>query len=209
MSSSSVIESIRFVLATIFRCHRRPHSVRAAGNQAPQNPHPFGTRGWRIFAEAQAPAHERMMLRIADLEAQVQQTTELLGSLEALAVFQDSVIHDLKLRNKALEDGPDPEVLQRILDKIHTPLKKPSQPGGPVGLEPQPAEPESSVTSCAPVASAVVGPTQTSGCSTGPSQEITTGHIPGPRTRPVTLAEELEGHVGEDAQHESEAGDVM
>ncbi|KAH8757346.1 hypothetical protein F5883DRAFT_684035 [Diaporthe sp. PMI_573] len=207
--SSLILESIRIVFATLFRYLNR-WNPNAPVRQAPQNPYPFGTREWRIFADAQANDHEHMVLRIADLEAQVQQTTELVDSLEALAASQHTLIHDLRLQNRALQDGPDPEVLQRILDKIHTPLKKPSHPGGP---DPQPAEPESSVPSNAPAAPAapaapVPGSTQTSGRSPEQSQGTATGHRTVASTRPLTLAEELEGHLGEDSEAESEAGDV-
>lgn len=201
---NSILESISIVFATLLRFLNRWNPNRSA-SQVPQNPYPFGTREWRIFAEAQATDHENMVLRIADLEAQVQQTTELVDSLEALAASQDTLIHDLRLQNKALQDGPDPEVLQRILDDLHTPLKKPAQPGAP---EPQPAEPVSSAPSNAPGAVAA-GSTQTSGHGPKPSQGTATGHSTVTRPRPLTLSEELEGYLGEDSENESEAGDVQ
>lgn len=133
------MKSIMAVLSTILRFLSRWSPNRSV-SQATQNPFPFGTREWRTFADAQATDNELLVMRIADLEAQVQQTAELVGSLEALAASQNTLIHDLRRQNNALQDGPDPEVLQRIFDKIHTPLKI-SQP---YEHEPQSAEPEAS-----------------------------------------------------------------
>lgn len=197
--SSSVLESIRIVFSTFLRFLKRWTTNRFI-SQAPENPHAFGTREWRIFADAQANEHEVMVLRIVDLEAQVQQTTELVDSLEALAASQHTLIRDLRLQNKALRDGPDPEILQRILNDIHTPIKRTSQPGG---TELRPVRPASEAPSSGPVASAT-GSTQTSSRDPKPSQGTAAAHSTATLTRPLTLAEELEGHLRQDSEDESE-----
>lgn len=198
--SSSVFESIKIVFSTLLRFLKRWNTNRFM-SQAPENPYPFGTREWRIFADAQANEHEVMVLRIADLEAQVEQTTELVDSLEALAASQDTLIRDLRLQNKALLDGPDPEILQRILDDIHTPMRKPSKHGG---AEPRPAHAKSDVPSSGPVAS-VAGSTHTSRRDPNASSQGTAAaHSTARLARPLTLAEELEGHLGQDSEDESE-----
>lgn len=188
------------VFTTILRYLNRWNPNRSS-SQAIGNPYTFGTREWRVFADAQATDHELMVMRIADLEAQVQQTTELVGSLEALAASQDTLIHDLRLQNKVLQDGPDPEVLQRILDKLHTPLNNFSQPED-AGL--QLAEPEPSSATVAPAARSA----GTIGSGRDSSQGTATVHKTVTRNRPLTLAEELEAHLGEDSEDESEADDV-
>ncbi|KAG8157666.1 hypothetical protein KVR01_012328 [Diaporthe batatas] len=198
----SILESIMVVFTTIFAYINRWNPNRSVA-QATQNPYPFGTREWRAFADAQTTEHELMVMRIADLEAQVQQTTELAGSLEALAASQATLIHDLRRQNKALEEGPDPEVLQRIFDRIHTPLKNLSQPEP----EPQPADPAAAGhdnTAVAPAAASAATP----GPGRGPSQGMVTGHKMAARTRPMTLAEELEGHLGDDSEDDSEVDDA-
>lgn len=190
----SIWESINTVLASLLRFLDRwiPNRLES---RPPQNPYPFGTREWRDYAAAQATENETMVLRIADLEAQVQQTGELVQSLEVLASHQDTIIRDLRLQNRTLRDGPDPEVFERIWQDLHKPLKKPEQPGGP--------EPESSGPSGAPVTSAA-GPSRTSGGGREPSQgtaavQKTVAHL-----RPLTLAEELEGAFEEDEEEELE-----
>ncbi|POS78906.1 hypothetical protein DHEL01_v202700 [Diaporthe helianthi] len=193
---SLVLESIVVVFTTILRFFNRRNPNRFV-DEATQNPYPFGTREWRRFADSQATEHELMVLKIADLEAQVQQTTELVGSLEALAAAQDMLIHDLRWQNKALQDGPDPEVLQRIMDRIHTPLKVLSQPDEP---ESQEYETKASAPSNAPAA----GVAGTGGPGTVPSQGTATSHNTGRRNRPLTLAEELEGQLEEDSEDEGE-----
>lgn len=190
-------ESITTVLVSFFRFLGNWIPNRLA-SQAPQNPHPFGTREWREFAAAQATDHELMVLRISDLEAQVQQTSELAQSLEVLATHQDTIIRDLRLQNRTLRDGPDPEIFQRILEDIHKPLKKPAQPGGP--------ELESSGSISAPDAPVVERP-RTGGGGPEPSQETATGQRTVTRSRPLTLAEELEGEFDEDSDEEPEVGD--
>lgn len=197
--SFSVLEPIRIVFSTLLRLLKRWHTNRFI-SQAPENPHAFGTREWRIFADAQANEHELMILRIADLEAQVQQTTELVDSLEVLAASQDTLIRDLRLQNKALRDGPDPEILQRILDDIHSPIKRTSQLEE---AELRPVQSESEAPSSGPVASVTVS-TQTSSRYSGPSRGTAAAHSMATLTRPLTLAEELEGHLGQDSEDESE-----
>lgn len=189
-------ESITKVFATLLRFLNRWVSNRAV-SQAPQNPYPFGTREWREFAAAQATDNELMALRVADLEAQVQQTTELVDSLEGLAAYQETTIRDLRFQNRSLRDGPDPEIFERIWENIHKPLKK------PVGTDPQPPQPEGSEPSGDPVA-LVVGPTWPSSGGPGPSQGTATGRGTATRARLLTLAEELEGHLeSEDELEES------
>lgn len=196
----SLWESIITVFASLRRFLDRWIPSRLV-SQTPHNPYPFGTREWMEYAAAQATEHELMVLRIADLEAQVQQTGELLESLEALSSHQDTLIRDLKLQNKTLRDGPDPEVFERIWEDVHRPLKKPAQPGGP--------EPESSGSSSAPVASAAE-PARASGGGPVPPSGTATETATGPRTvsssQPLTLAEELEGQLDEDSEEELEEG---
>lgn len=190
----SIWESINTVLASLSRFLDRwiPNRLES---QAPQNPYPFGTREWRDYAAAQATENETMVLRIADLEAQVQQTGELVQSLEVLATHQDTIIRDLRLQNRTLRDGPDPEVFERIWQDLHKPLKKAEQPGRP--------EPESSGPSGAPVASGA-GPTQTSGGGREASQGTAAGQKTVTHMRPLTLAEELEGAFDEESEGELE-----
>lgn len=186
-------ESIKTVFVSFFRFLGNWIPNRLAASQAPQNPYPFGTREWREFSAAQATEHELMVLRISDLEAQVQQTSELAQSLEVLATHQETLIRDLRLQNRTLRDGPPPEVFQRILDDIHKPLKKPEQSGRP--------ELESSGSSSAPNAPAAER-AQTSGGGPEPSRGPATGHETVTRSRPLTLAEELEGQFDEDSDEE-------
>lgn len=181
---SSVWESMKTVFVSFFRFLGNWIPNRLAARQVPQNPYPFGTREWREFAAAQATDHEMMVLRISDLEAQVQQTSELAQSLEVLATHQETLIRDLRLQNRTLRDGPPPEVFQRILDDIHKPLKKPEQPRGP--------ELESSGSISGPDAP-VSERARTSGGGPEPSQGVATGQKTVTRSRPLTLAEELEG----------------
>lgn len=198
---SSIWESITTIFASFSRFLDRWIPNRLV-SQAPQNPYPFGTREWSEFAAAQATDHELMVLKISDLEAQVQQRDELLESLEALSSHQDTLIRDLRLQNKTLRDGPDPEVFERIWEDLHKPLKKSAQPGGP--------EPESSGSSSAPVAP-VAESARTSGGGPEPPPGTATGTATGQKTvtrsRPLTLAEELEGKVDEDSEEGSEERD--
>lgn len=191
----SIWESINTILVSLLRFLDRwiPNRLES---RAPQNPYPFGSREWRDYAAAQATENETMVLRIADLEAQVQQTGELVQSLEVLASHQDTIIHDLRLQNRTLRDGPDPELFERIWQDLHKPLKKPEQeqPGGP--------EPESSAPSGAPVTS-TAGPSQTSGGGREPSQGTAAVKETVTRLRPLTLADELEGAF-DDSEDESE-----
>lgn len=168
-------------------------------SQAPQNPYPFGTREWSEFAAAQATDHELMVLRVADLEAQVQQTGELVQSLEALAASQDATIRDLRLQNRNLRDGPDPEVFQRVWDNIHEPLPKPTETG-------KTGSPAPSNGPAAPVVESTPARESTSASGGGPehSQGTATDQKKVTRTRPLTLAEELEGHDFEDSDSEEE-----
>lgn len=163
-------------------------------SQAPQNSYPFGTREWSAFAASQATDHELMVLRVADLEAQVQQTGELVHSLEALAASQDATIRDLRLQNRNLRDGPDPEVFQRLWDQIHEPLPKPTETGGTAPSS-APAAPDAEST---PARES----TPASGGGPERSQETAAGQKKPTPTRPLTLAEELEGHDFEDSDSE-------
>lgn len=178
----SIWDSINTVLVCLLRFLDRwiPNRLQS---QAPQNPYPFGSREWRDFAAAQATENETMVLRIADLEAQVQQTGELVQSLEVLASHQDTIIRDLRLQNRTLRDGPDPELFERIWQDLHKPLKKPEQE------QPDRPEPESS------------GP---SGGGREPSQGTAAAKTTVTRSRPLTLADELEGAFDEVSEDESE-----
>lgn len=192
----SIWDSINTILASLLRFLDRwlPHRLES---QAPQNPYPFGSREWRDYAAAQATENETMVLRIADLEAQVQQTGELVQSLEVLASHQDTIIRDLRLQNRTLRDGPDPELFERIWQDLHKPPKKPEQeqPSGP--------EPESSAPSGAPVVSAA-GPSRTGGGAREPSQGTAAVKETVTHSRPLTLADELEGAFDEGSEEEAE-----
>lgn len=189
-------QSITAVFASLLRFINRWTPGRVV-SQSQQNPHPFGTTDWREFEAAQASDHELMVLKISDLEAQVQQTSELVQSLEALASHQDTVIHDLRLQNKNLRDGPDPEVFERIWEKIHKPMEKRAPPGGPGPGSPGP--------SSAPVAPAAES-ARTSAAAPESSQAAGAGQdkVKATRSRPLTLAEELEGAFDDDSEDESE-----
>ncbi|KAG6357963.1 hypothetical protein INS49_013846 [Diaporthe citri] len=109
------------------------------------------------------------------------------------------MIRDLRLQNKTLREGPDPEVFERIWEDLHRPLKKPAHPGGPA--------PESSGSSSAPVVSAAEsartrsgGPELPPGTATG----TVTSQRMGTRSGPLTLAEELEGKLDAASEEESE-----
>lgn len=193
---SSIWESITTVFATLLRFLNRWKTPTRFVSQAPPNPYTFGTREWSEYAAAQATDHELMVLRIADLEAQVQQTSELVESLEALSSHQETVIQDLRFQNKTLRDGPDPGVFERIWEDLHKPLKKPAQPGRP--------EPENSGCRSAPVVSVAESARPTGGGPV-PPPGTATGQRTVPRSRPLTLAEELEGKL--DEEEESEKGD--
>lgn len=182
----SIWESITNAFTLLLRLLNRWVPSRLV-SQAPQNPYPFGTREWSEFAAAQATEHEIMVLRVADLEAQVQQTGELVESLEALAASQDATIRDLRLQNRDLRDGPDPEVFQRLWDKIHEPLPKPTETGtGSPGHCSAPAAESTPASEGSPER----------------SQGTATGQNKMTPTRPLTLAEELEGHLEEDSDSE-------
>lgn len=188
----SILESINTVIVSLLRFLDRwiPNRLES---QAPQNPYPFGSREWRDYAAAQATENETMVLRIADLEAQVQQTGELVQSLEVLASHQDTIIRDLRLQNRTLRDGPDPELFERIWQDLHKPLKKHEQPSGP--------EPDSSGPSGAPVTS-VAEPSRTSDGGREPSQRTAAGQKTVTHLRPLTLAEELDVAFDEDSEEE-------
>ncbi|KAI7779136.1 hypothetical protein LA080_001298 [Diaporthe eres] len=184
----SIWESIITVFATLLRFLNRWKTPTRVVSQAPPNPYPFGTREWSEYAAAQATDHELMVLRIADLEAQVQQTSELVESLEALSSHQEATIRDLRFQNKTLRDGPDPEVFERIWEDLHKPLKRPAQPEGP--------EPENVGRSSAPVAS-VAESARPSGGGPAPSGTAASQRSV-IHSRPLTLAEELEGKLDEE-----------
>lgn len=196
---SSMWDSITNIFTALTRFLSRWISNRAV-SQAPQNPYPFGTREWSEFAAGQATDHELMVLRIADLEAQVQQTTELVDSLEVLAAHQETTIRDLRFQNQTLRDGPDPEIYERVWENLHKPLKRSAQPEG---AEPQDPQSESSGTSAIPAVS-VVGPTRPSDGGPSPSRGTATGRGTATRARPLTLAEELEGHLDNEPEDGSE-----
>lgn len=185
---SSIFQSITFVFVTILRFLKRRNLNRVVG-PAQQNPHPFGTREWKQFAEAQATCHEQNLLRIADLEAQVNQTTELAEALQEMADFQASIISDLRLQNKALRNGPDPEIMGRILERLHTPIKKPSQVPEP---QLQPLEQRGSGP-----CSGNMGDTSV---ATVPSSAVAHSRM--------TLAQELEAQLEDESEDESVARDV-
>ncbi|KAL1861800.1 hypothetical protein Daus18300_008616 [Diaporthe australafricana] len=200
--SCSISQSITFVFVTIFRFLKRRNLNRVVG-PAQQNPHPFGTRQWKQFADAQATCHEQNVLRIADLEAQVNQTTELAEALQEMADFQASIISDLRLQNKALLNGPDPEVMERILDRLHTPIKKPDQVPGP---QLQSTEQERSGPSHAPA--------KRRGPSSGKPGDVSGATVPSgasAHSRPLTrrtLAQELEAQLEDESEDESETGNI-
>lgn len=188
----SIWESITNAFTLLLRLLNRWVPSRLV-SQAPQNPYPFGTREWSEFAAAQATEHELMVLRVADLEAQVQQTGELVESLEALAASQDATIRDLRLQNRDLRDGPDPEVFQRLWNNIHEPLPKPTETGtGSPGHCSAPAAPAAPAAESTPASEG--SPERSQGTATG-QKKMTP-------TRPLTLAEELEGHLEEDSDSE-------
>lgn len=95
------------------------------------NPHPFGSDAWREHEWAQVPASSRMALRVADLEAQnnlLEQRAEVLEGLNDLLEQQNK---HLKQENAGLRYDAnaalDPDVLQRVCEEIHRPIRRPDQ----------------------------------------------------------------------------------
>ncbi|KAK2609747.1 hypothetical protein N8I77_003234 [Diaporthe amygdali] len=204
--TSSAWEAITIVFGAVFSFLQRRDLNRVVG-PAQRNPHPFGTREWKDFVDAQATYHERMVLRMADLEAQVNQTTELAEALQEMANFQASMIKDLRLENSALRNGPDIEILERIYEKMHTPIKKPAQEAM---AKAQPPEQGSSEPGNATVSSVAGSTNFAANKASESSNRVPEAFVsPGARipARPLTLAEELEAHLREESEDESEAVD--